>query len=113
MNNGTTFQPGSSYRSLDFTATEFAEIVAALKAVYQMVQPDSEFRMTLRDRLVEEAGIRGVPQQVPEVSRVRRAVVGAAAVSVLSVAGLALMLLRHRVPASMLSRYGLHAVSGG
>ncbi|GEM_PF-6237851 len=113
MNNRTTFQSGSSYWSLDFTAREFAEIVAALKAAYQVVQPDSEFRMTLHDRLVEEAGLRGVPQQPPERSMVRRAVVGAAAVSALSVAGLALMLLRHRVPASMLSRAGLHATSGG
>lgn len=113
MNNGTTSQSGSSYRSFDFTATEFTEIIAALKALYQVVQPNSEFRMTLHDRLVEEAGLRGVPQQAPERSIVRRAVVSAAAVSALSVAGLALMLLRHRVPASTLSRAGLHVAGGG
>ncbi|MBI2861509.1 MAG: hypothetical protein HYX89_01680 [Chloroflexi bacterium] len=113
MNNGTTFQPGSAYGSADFTASEFAEIIAALKAVFQVVRPDGEFRMTLHDRLVEQAGLRGVSRQAPERSIVRGAVVGAAAVSALSVAGLALMLLRHRIPAFMLSRSGLHAASGG
>ena len=113
MNDGTAFQSGSSHRTVDFTANELAEIAAALKAAYQVAEPDSEFRLTLHNRLVEEAALRAVPQQTLEHSLVRRAVVGAAAVSALSVAGLALMFLRRPRPASLLSRVGLHAASGG
>lgn len=77
---------------------EFADVIAAFKRAHGPAQLDHEFRLALHNRLVDQARFQMARPQVSEPSIVRRAIVGVAAVSAVSAAGLALLLMRHRAP---------------
>src|SRR5687767_10218398 len=92
MNTGKMDSNARS-QGLDATEQEFARLKEVFKSAYEPVQIDDEYRRALGRRLMDQARFQAASRPIAEPSFMRRAIVGAAAVSA---AGLAYMFFKHR-----------------